>query len=234
MDSGRSIRRLAAVALCGIVAACGGGGAGGETRAGGTIEEPPPTLTLGNFQDSPPPELVAFLDEVEELTDGSLTIELANEWRAGEPDQEQGMLEDIEAGELDMGWVGARALEGVGVTSFQALLAPLLVDSYELEEAVFEEGIAEQMLADIADSGLTGIAVLPGPLRKMMGIAQPFTTPADFAGQVVGFSRTQARPRKQTLRCARGDAEAPSPPRRRPRRPRRLRAAACVHRREFL
>ena len=95
-----------------------------------------------------------------------------------------------------MGWVGARALEGVGVTSFQALLAPLLVDSYELEAAVFEEGIAEQMLADITEqmladgdeAGLTGIAVLPGPLRKMMGIAQPFTAPADFADQVVGYS----------------------------------------------
>ena len=139
---------------------------------------------------------MAFLEEVERLTDGSVTIDLANEWRAGEPDQEQGMLEDIQAGELDMGWVGARALEGVGVTSFQALLAPLLVDSYELEAAVFEEGIAEQMLADITEqmladgeeAGLTGIAVLPGPLRKMMGIAQPFTTTADFAGQVVGYS----------------------------------------------
>ena len=51
------------------------------------------------------------------------------------------MIEDVQAGKVDMGWVGARAFDAVGVTSFQALVAPFLVDSYELQDRVFQAGI---------------------------------------------------------------------------------------------
>ena len=51
-----------------------------------------------------------------------------------------GTLEDVKTGKVDMAWVGARAFDTVGVTSFQALVAPLLIDSYDLEAKVFNEG----------------------------------------------------------------------------------------------
>ncbi len=62
----------------------------------------------------------------------------------GEPLYEAGTLQDVKAGKVDMAWVGARAFDTVGVKSFQALLAPLLVDSYALEAKVFEKGIPER------------------------------------------------------------------------------------------
>ena len=55
---------------------------------------------------------------------------------------------------------------GVGVTSFQPLLAPLLVDSHDLQAAVFEAGIPAEMIAGLDDIDLAGIGVLPGPMRK--------------------------------------------------------------------
>ena len=39
-----------------------------------------------------------------------------------------------------MAWVGARAFDAVEVSSFQALVAPFLVDSYELQDRVFAGG----------------------------------------------------------------------------------------------
>jgi hypothetical protein len=73
------------------------------------------------------------------------------------------------------------------VTNFQALLAPLLVDSYDLQEKVFDEGIPQRMLDGVEVADLVGIGVLPGPMRKVLGISKPLLTPADFAGQVVGL-----------------------------------------------
>jgi TRAP-type C4-dicarboxylate transport system substrate-binding protein len=86
-----------------------------------------------------------------------------------------------------MGWVGARAFDTVGVDSFQALVAPLLVDSYDLLGAVFEAGVPDQMLESVEEIDLVGIAVLPGPMRKLLGVSKPFVRPADFAGKIVGL-----------------------------------------------
>ena len=118
-------------------------------------------------------------------------------WRLGEPLYEAGTLEDVKAGKVDMAWVGARAFDTVGVKSFQALLAPLLVDSYALEAKVFEEGIPSEMLEAVEELDLVGIGVLPGPMRKVLGVSRPFVEPADFAGQVVGIQDSAVA--KQTL-----------------------------------
>src|SRR4029453_1985725 len=72
-------------------------------------------------------------------------------------------------------------------TAFQALLAPMLVDSYDLQAKVFEEGIPEEMLAGVSDLGVSGGAVLPGPMGKVLGFPKPFRAPHDFRGTVVGM-----------------------------------------------
>jgi TRAP-type C4-dicarboxylate transport system substrate-binding protein len=126
--------------------------------------------------------LNAWINEVRNLSHGLIRIELKDSWRTGDPRYEAQTVQDVRQGKVDMAWVGARVMDHVGVTSFQALLAPMLVDSYDLERRVFEAGIPNQMLIDVADTGVVGVGVLPGPMRKVMGLAKPFLTPADFAG----------------------------------------------------
>jgi TRAP-type C4-dicarboxylate transport system substrate-binding protein len=133
------------------------------------------------------PQLAAFAEELSRLSDGTLEIVFKEEWRLGEPGSEAGTIEDVRAGKVDMAWVGARAFDTVGVTSFQALVAPLLIDSYDLQARVFEQGIPERMLEGVGELDLVGIGVLPGPMRKVLGVSQSFTRPGDFAGQVVGI-----------------------------------------------
>ena len=83
-----------------------------------------------------------------------------------------------------------RALDASGVTSFHALHAPLLVDSYALEGRVFEAGIPSRMLEPVETIGLVPVAVLPGPLRKPMGVAHAFARPDDFTGAVFGHAES--------------------------------------------
>lgn len=110
-------------------------------------------------------------------TDGRLRIEFKPAWRPGDPDAERGTIEDVKAGKADMAWVGARVFDRLEVTSFQALLAPLLVDSYELEGRVFESGIPTNMLEGVEELGVVGIGVLPGPMRMLLGVSHPFLQP---------------------------------------------------------
>jgi TRAP-type C4-dicarboxylate transport system substrate-binding protein len=175
------------------LAACSGSEA---DKAGGADGAEPRVLTMA-VQSGVQDQLSAFAEEVSRLSEGTLEIEFSDKWRLGEPTYEAGTLEDVEAGKVDMAWVGARAFDTVGVTSFQALLAPLLVDSYDLQARVFEEGIPDEMLKAVDDQNLVGIGVLPGPMRKVLGVSRPYVAPGDFAGQVVGIQDSAVA--KQTL-----------------------------------
>jgi TRAP-type transport system periplasmic protein len=167
--------------------AAGTGGCTTVDRAGGDAADPVTTLTFAQPNDEPPAQLMAWADEVEQTSGGSLKIEFENEWRSQQTGYEAGAVADVEAGKVDLAWVGARVFDRVGVTDFQALLAPMLVDSHELQAAVFEEGIPAEMLAGVQEAGVTGVGVLPGPMRKVLGVDQPFLEPGDFQGAVVGM-----------------------------------------------
>jgi TRAP-type C4-dicarboxylate transport system substrate-binding protein len=187
MSMHRSIVTVAAgLAACGaLVAGCGGVSAG---RAGEQPRPAPLTLTFAQPNDGTPPEqLVRWADEVERLSAGSLAIEFENGWRLGEVDFEAGTLADVGDGEIDLAWVGARVFDTVGVDSFQALVAPMLVDSHDLQAAVFEAGIPEQMLDGIDGLDIIGIGVLPGPMRKLLAKDHAYVTPEDFPDDVIGL-----------------------------------------------
>jgi TRAP-type C4-dicarboxylate transport system substrate-binding protein len=165
-------------------AACSGSS---SDKAGGADKAEPRVLTMANPNDDRAPQLESWAEEVSRLSGGTLAINFKDAWRLGEPRYEAGTLEDMRAGKVDLAWVGARAFDTVGVTSFQALVAPLLIDSYDLEAKVFEQGIPERMLEGVGELDLVGIGVLPGPMRKLLGVSKPFLRPGDFAGQVVGL-----------------------------------------------
>jgi hypothetical protein len=67
------------------------------------------------------------------------------------------------------------------------LLAPFLIDSYELEAEVFNKGIPDQMLAGMDEEGLVGLGILPGPMRRVVGVKDAFTTVKAFEGQQIAM-----------------------------------------------
>jgi TRAP-type C4-dicarboxylate transport system substrate-binding protein len=167
--------------------ALGAAGCSAVDRAGGKAADPVTTLTMAQANHGVPTQLQAWADLVEKDSGGSVKIQFRNNWRRGETANETGTISDIRAGKVDLGWVGVRTFDLAGDTDFQALLAPMLVDSYDLQAKVFEEGIPEEMLVGVSDLGVSGVAVLPGPMRKVLGITKPFRAPHDFRGTVVGM-----------------------------------------------
>jgi len=171
---------LTILASAALLAGCGGqtvdkaGGKGGDVRI----------LRLANANDEPG-ELAAYAREVKRLSGGRLRIEFANNWRRGPNDAEPGILDDIRAGKVDLAWVGARAFKAEGVKAFDALIAPFQVTDYDTEQRVLTDPIARNMLAAVDRIGVKGVALLPGPLRRL-GMRKPWSGPHDLKDKRIG------------------------------------------------
>jgi TRAP-type C4-dicarboxylate transport system substrate-binding protein len=184
------ITKLGVIAGALIAALAVGACDGGETqRAGGEPAGTTKVLRLANANGSTD-ELQLFIDQVEKLSNGRLRIEPVNNWRTGETRYETGLIQDVKAGKADLGWVGSRALAGVGVKSFEPLHAPLLIDSYEVQDQVLEGDADERMLADLKGIGLAGVAVLPGPLQYLQ-LDRDVDGPRGIAGLKVAYYDSQ-------------------------------------------
>jgi len=196
------IGRMGAVLTAGLVAMLLAGCAGpGVNKAGGQAARPPVVLTLANPLGSSE-EVDGFVGEVARLSGGTIRIDVRSRWRYGQVAFESGLIGDVRAGKADLAVAGSRAWDSVGVTSLRALGAPLLIDSYALQERVVASPLVAQMLKGLAPLGLVGLGVLPGPLRYPLGVARPLRAPSDYAGLRIGMA--QSRVGSATVRALGG------------------------------
>ena len=170
----RAAERVSAVVSAAVIAvvaaACAGGG---DDKAGGRDEGTPLVLTLEHEDDLTQSGAPEFAAAVKERSAGSIQIELRYAGRGVAVDYEKGVVEDVKTGKVQLGIVGVRVWDTIGVTSFRGLLAPFLVDSFQLEQQVLTSPLAGRMLAGVERAGVVGIALHPGPLRRPLGLTRP-------------------------------------------------------------
>src|SRR5581483_4275575 len=140
-----------------------------------------------------------FVSRVQRLSHGALQLEVESYWGSGAHDAEQQLVRAVSTGKVDLGIVGTRAMDELGVRSFQALTAPLLVDSYPLERAVIASPIPGRMLAGLAPLKLTGLGVLGEGLRKPVAVKAPLLGPDSWRG--VTFAAFRSRAAAATVRA---------------------------------
>jgi TRAP-type C4-dicarboxylate transport system substrate-binding protein len=176
-----AVGSLVAVALA-AATACGGSGAdkAGGGKAGDTL-----VLTLAT-RDADEWEAL-FAREVARLSGGTMRIEIHGDQHLGEADYERSIVEDVRAGRFDLGNTGARVWDTVGATSFQAMLAPFLVQSEEHELRVLEGPIGQRMLAGLERAGIVGVAVASGAIRRPLGLTRSLLRPEDFHAARIGI-----------------------------------------------
>lgn len=151
-------------------------------KAGGSAE--PSVLTMANGYSSLgyEPGVQEFVDAVEEVSGGALVVQVQHEWGDLSHDFEPGIVEAVAEGDVDLGWVATRVFDTMRLTGFQALTAPMLVDSYPLQRAVLESDIPDRMLASLEDVGVEGLGLLAGGLRKPISVDRPLLSLADWRG----------------------------------------------------
>jgi TRAP-type transport system periplasmic protein len=181
-----------ALAMIGAVLAggCSGGGAAGD-KAGGSGE--PVVLRLANTSGdlNAAPVIGDFVSQVKERSGGNLRIQVVNRWGEYAADAEQQVVRAVAAGKADLGWAGARVFDTMGVTSFQALQAPMLIDSYPLERAVVASDLPGQMLQGLNKVGVRGLGLLADGLHKPIGVDHPMLDAPDWRGITFGTFRSR-------------------------------------------
>ena len=154
-------------------------------KATGARNVEPVVLTLANWEQGDA-SVGEWAQAVERLSDGAVRIEIRGGWRRGEVETDRGTLSDVRAGRVDIGHIAARAWDTLGVDSFQALEAPLLVDSLELEQLILTGELGAAMLAGIRAAGVEPVALIPGPLMRPVGVSRHLLGPANYRGALIG------------------------------------------------
>ena len=155
--------------------------------------------------------LEQFAEAVGRSSGGRLRIEYRNEWRRGEADAELALVGDVAHGKADLGSVPSRAMSPLGIPVFDALQAPLLIDSYELEERVVRSDVVRDMASRMESLGVEPVGVLPGPMQYLL-TTMPVDKPADLSGHVIGYSGYEHAARTLEALGARPRAVPAAPP----------------------
>ena len=166
---------VAAVAALGL-AGCGGGGQHARVLHMASADP------LGVEHE---PAVAFFIDRVAQLLGGRLRIALDERWARGATAREAALLRDVAHGRADLGWAHTSSFDRIGVDSFQALQAPLLIDRDSTQDAVIHSPLAAQMLAGTRSAGLQGLALLAGPLSRLVGVNRPLRDAGDLRGVLI-------------------------------------------------
>ena len=150
---------------------------------------PTVTLRLANMysSESEIPEFRFFADEVARLSDGALRVRIVNGWtRARDRDEERTLLTDLAAGLADLGWVGTRAVGATfGLRALDPLEAPFLFDDAESVSRTLNSKVAAELASLVELSRLVGLVVLPGGMRRPLGLTRQLVTLSDWQGAVI-------------------------------------------------
>jgi TRAP-type C4-dicarboxylate transport system substrate-binding protein len=178
---------IALAALPALVALVASSCSGSKVdKVGGATGKRAVVLTLATHEQEGINGDADFAAAVRRLSRGSMRVDVRLS-RLNDIEHERDTIRDVQAGRFDLAAVGVRVFDALGVTSFDALLAPFLVDSYPLERRVVESPLAGRMLAGVRRIHLEGVALVPGALRRPLGITRTLLEPSDFQGARIGI-----------------------------------------------
>jgi len=98
---------------------------------------------------------------------------------------EEDALDALRAGRADLAVLRADTLATAGATSLGVLQLPLLIESTAQADRIASDPIATDLMADLGELGLVGLALVPGGLRHPFGYGAPLLRPEDYAGTVI-------------------------------------------------
>jgi TRAP-type C4-dicarboxylate transport system substrate-binding protein len=180
----RTTRRWAMVAAVTLfVAACGGGGADDVADKSGndTVVLRLATIdSVNNNGQSYGPQ--AFVDALEQVSGGRVKVEVTETYDDGAADAESNLVEAIASGELDGGWPSTRAFADAGIPGLQAVEAPMTITSYDAEKALVSGPVADELLAQLDGTGVVGLGLAVGPLRRPFAADAALVGPEDWQG----------------------------------------------------
>lgn len=147
----------------------------------------------------------AFVDQLSRVSGGRIKVEVRTEYGDGAADGETKLVRAISSGQVDGGWPATRAFAEAGIPGFQAIETPLTLSSYDAEKALAQSDAAVTLMKKTDGSGLVGLGLSVGPLRRPFAAHAALVDPDDWKG--VRFRTYNSPVQAETVRALGGRPE---------------------------
>jgi TRAP-type C4-dicarboxylate transport system substrate-binding protein len=197
MNMARLVAGLITTLSVVATAACSAGAP--ADRAGGEVV----TVRLGSIDKVNPDGLSfgvqAFVDSIPKVSGGRLKVEVVEDYGGGAPSADADLIKAIADGKLDGGWVGTRGFGAAGIHGLEAFEAPLVITSYAAQKALVSSDVATQALASLDTSGVVGLGLTVGALRRPFAAKSALLGPEDWEG--VKFRSYNSQVQSDTIKA---------------------------------
>jgi TRAP-type C4-dicarboxylate transport system substrate-binding protein len=124
----------------------------------------------------------AFVEGLSKVSGGRLKVEVTKDFGSGAAPAESNLVKAIAAGTVDGGWPSTRAFAGAGISGLEVVQAPMTITSYAAEKALVTAPVAETLLTPLKGTGVVGLGLSVGPLRRPFAADKPLLGPPDWKG----------------------------------------------------
>ena len=124
----------------------------------------------------------AFVQNLEKVSGGRLKVEMTIEYGDGAAEAESNLVKAIASGEVDGGWPSTRAFANAGIPGLGAVEAPMTLTSYAAEKTLVSGPVADKLLAKLDGTGVVGLNLAVGPLRRPFAAEAPLLGPEVWKG----------------------------------------------------
>ena len=119
------------------------------------------------------------------MSGGLIKVDMTLGFDDGAADAETKLVQAIASGDVDGGWPSTRAFANAGIRGLEAVEAPLTISSYAASKALVSGPVARDLLAQLDGSGIKGLALAVGPLRRPFAAQAPLLGGAGLEGHHV-------------------------------------------------
>ena len=126
----------------------------------------------------------AFVRALSEVSGDRIQVDVAMAYggEGAAADAESDLVRAIAEGDVDGGWPASRAFAGAGIAGLAAIEAPLTITSYDAQRELAEGEGSRLVTASLEDSGVKGLGLSVGPLRRPFGVEKFPLSSADWKG----------------------------------------------------
>ena len=124
----------------------------------------------------------AFIAALERRSGGRLVASAHEEYGAGAATAETDLVKAIASGDVDGGWGSSRAFSRAGIRGLEPVEAPFALTSYAAERSLAAGPEGKAVLASLDGSGVVGLGLAVGPLRRPWAVKEPLVDAQSWRG----------------------------------------------------
>lgn len=124
----------------------------------------------------------AFLGDLVSVSGGLIKVDMTLSFGNAATDSETKLVQAIATGDVDGGWPSTRAFANAGIHGLEAVEAPLTISNYAASKALVSGPVAGDLLAQLDGSGVKGLGLAVGPLRRPFAAQAPLLGLQDWRG----------------------------------------------------